>query len=172
MVAQNELLKSELRLIGLIVQHWSYLEHAIEKVIWETLRLDHAMGRCVTEDIQFRHRSKMLGKLIQAQHLPIFDVWKNVASDLQALEEQRNLIVHGLWQRVDGVPHAVAYSLRKRRKGDPPSKVYGEGFPPDRMQEIDERISAACHYLDELKGVIAHANEASRKKSEKPTQIR
>ncbi|MBH5372202.1 hypothetical protein [Bradyrhizobium glycinis] len=85
----------------------------------------------MTEDIQFRQRSKMLGKLIQAQHHPISEVWKNVASDLQDLEQDRNLIVHGLWQRVDGVPHAAAYSLRRRRKGAPPSKVYGEGFPPE-----------------------------------------
>jgi hypothetical protein len=104
-LAANQLLKSELRLIGLIVQHWSYLEHALEKVIWEALRVDHTVGRCVTEDIQFRQRSKMVGKLIATKYASMSKVWNNTASTLKDLEEARNLIVHGLWQRKEGVPH-------------------------------------------------------------------
>jgi len=170
-LAPNQPLKSELRLIGLIVQHWSYLEHALEKVIWEALQVDHTVGRCVTEDIQFRQRSKMLGKLISSKYAPMSKVWKNTASTLKDLEEARNLIVHGLWQRIDGVPHAVAHSLR--RKSTAPGKVYGEGFPTNRMQELDEHIADLCEYLDGLRGVISNANEvASRKKSEKQAPTR
>lgn len=171
MIAQNELLKSELRLIGLIVQHWSYLEHTLEKVIWEALQVDHTVGRCVTEDIQFQQRSKMLGKLIKTKYAPMSKVWKNTGATLKVLEATRNLIVHGLWQRIEGVPHAVAHSLR--RKSTAPGKVYGEGFPTTRMQEFDEHIADLCEYLDGLRGVISSANEvASRKKSETPTPAR
>jgi len=91
MATPRDLLKSEIRAIGLIVYHWSYLEHMTEKLIWAILEVGPTIGRAVTADIQFRARVKMLGKLIDVSHPEMSGVWKDTAKGLRDIEEDRNL---------------------------------------------------------------------------------
>src|SRR2546423_4663272 len=126
--------RSEIYSIGLIAIHWSYLEHAIEQLIWVILELNTSTGRAITSDLQMRGRLKMLRKLIDAKHPPMSDVIQNLTKTIQSLEDDRNLIVHGIWGRRDGSSDPSAISLK--RSAGSPSMIYGERFPRERMDEI------------------------------------
>src|SRR3954453_3540241 len=161
MEGKDELYKSELRAIGSIVHHWSYLEHAVERLIWILLEVEGDIGRAVTADIQFRARVTMLGKLIQAKHPPMADVWAGTAKTLKEIEVSRNLIVHGIWGRSPDSSDAPEISLRRASSG--PDRIYGEKFSADRMKQIDDNILQAGTYLVDLEEVIEGANAALRK---------
>ena len=165
-----ELYKSEIRAIGSIVHHWSYLEHGIERLIWVSLEVEGDVGRAVTSDIQFKARIKMMGKIIRAKHPKMSKVWAGVAKTLTEIEESRNLIVHGIWSRDRDTSDPIATSFRKKSSG--PHQISGERFPPDRMKSIDESIMRAGAYLVQLESVIEGANAALRKKSETQAPIR
>ncbi|MBR1207095.1 MULTISPECIES: hypothetical protein [unclassified Bradyrhizobium] len=159
------LLRREVYDIGLIAIHWSYLEHTVESLIWAILEVKAPTGRALTADIQMRARMKMLRKLIDARHPPMSEVFKNLQTTVQNLEQDRNLIVHGIWGRDYG-SEPSATSLR--RNSASPDLVYGEHFPRARMKEIDTNIISTSAYVYTLKGVIEDAIAASRKKSETP----
>jgi hypothetical protein len=127
------LLRSEIYAIGLVALHWSHLERAVEQLIWSILELKLPDGRAITADFPMRARLKMLRKLINARHSPMLGIIDDLIGNIHTLEDDRNLIVYGIWGRHDGSSDPSATSLK--RSAGSPSMIYGERFPRERMDE-------------------------------------
>jgi hypothetical protein len=83
--------------------------------------------------------------------------------DINALEPDRNLIIHGTWRRNKDVDVPAVTSLR--RSSESRGHVHGEYFPPVRFQKIVDDIIDAGRRLIILSKAIDRELAASPDKS-------
>jgi hypothetical protein len=77
-----------------------------------------------------------------------------VAGAVKTLSEDRNLIVHGTWGELDGVPNVGSLQLETIDRNE----VTFERFPPDRLRDFIRDVTA-CR--DQVTAIIAQV-ESSR----------
>ena len=84
-----------------------------------------------------------------------------VAGAVKTLSEDRNLIVHGTWGELDGVPSVGSLRLETIDRND----VTFESFPPDRLRDF---IRGVTDCRDQAMAIIAEVESSS---GQNPPQI-
>jgi hypothetical protein len=148
------------RLIGRAVIIWARLEANLHDLIWTVQGKGLAEGREETE----KH---LLGRLLQELRKigsgpPTAAATKEIrkavlalADNVEALSGDRNLIVHGTWGELDGVPSVGSLRLETIDRND----VTFEGFPPERMHDFIRDVAAR---RDRASALIAQVETSRR----------
>jgi hypothetical protein len=78
-----------------------------------------------------------------------------VAGIIKALSEDRNLIVHGTWGELDGVPTVGSLQLETVDRNE----VTFESFPPNRLHDFIRDVTA-CQ--DQVTAIVAQVESSRR----------
>ena len=154
------------RLIGRAIIIWARLEASLHDLIWTIEGKGLAEGRGETEKHLVARLLKELRKIGSGSTETALEVRMAVlavAGAVKALSEDRNLIVHGTWGELDGVPTVGSLQLETIDRND----VTFESFPPGRLREFIRDVTA-CR--DQAMAIIAQVESTSgdRAKSNKP----
>jgi hypothetical protein len=147
----SEVIMSEphLAAIGMVVIESTYLEKFIERLIWWLCKVNPKQGKFLTARMLMDSRLDLLSDLAKPK---IKDpsrrqVLTTLISDLKNVNNERNVVVHGLWTPQPKLPIAPsgiieweAIAIKERWK-DPPLKM-----SPDQIVEVARSISSG--YLD------------------------
>jgi hypothetical protein len=148
------------RLIGRAVVMWARLEASLHDLIWTIQGKGLAEGREETEKHLFGRLLKGLRKIgsgpsTAAATSEIRKAVLELADDVEAFSEDRNLIVHGSWGELDGVPTVGSIRLETIDRND----VTFESFPPDRLHDFIRDVTVR---RDRAVAIIAQVESARR----------
>ena len=148
------------RLIGRAVIIWARLEAILHELIWTIEGKGLAEGREETEKHLVGRLLKELRKIgsgssTETASREIRKAVLAVAADVEALSEDRNLIVHGTWGELDGVPTVGSLRLETIDRND----VTLESFPPERLHDFIRDVTAC---LDRATAIIAQVESSRR----------
>ena len=147
------------RLIGRAVVIWARLEASLHDLIWKIRGKGLAEGRGETEKHLVGRLLKELRKIGSGSTETALEVRMAVlavAGVVTRLSEDRNLIVHGTWGELDGVPTVGSLQLETIDRNE----VTFESFPPDRLRDFIRDVTA-CR--DQVTAIIAQV-ESSRQR--------
>jgi hypothetical protein len=147
--------------IGQITVEWSVLERELEEAVRLLADVDIRYGRILTTGMTARTRLKTATNLIQdhvyrdklkTEFLARFDqISKRIT---QKLEGERNLLVHGLWDRVQGQWYVLQNS------GSRPSPQLKPAINKLARAVLPQRKPVTANSLDELsQGIIEATND-------------
>jgi hypothetical protein len=147
------------RLIGQVIVEWSNLEAALDDMIWRILGLDDDDGKALTKRCDAATKIAIIND-IAPRHLDsvLLEALQNVFGDINAVRDDRNLIVHSVWGmlRPDNVPIAVAL-----RPKSGPNEVISETFPHERLRQIASDTKTAKNALIEIMKQLAPSPDKS-----------
>jgi hypothetical protein len=147
------------RLIGQVVVEWSWLESALDDMIWQLLGLDLEDGRALTKRTDASTKVAILNS-IAPRYLdgPALDAIQDALSDINEIRDDRNFVVHGVWGmlRPDGVP--IVMSLRSNSA---PTEITSETFSHERLRQIANDTRKAKHTLVEIMQQLAPSPDKS-----------
>jgi hypothetical protein len=147
------------RLIGRAVVIWAMLEASLHDLIWTIGGKGLAEGRAETEKHMVGRLLKELRKIGSESTETALEVRMAVlavAGAVTTLSKDRNLIVHGTWGELDGVPIVGSLQLETIDRNE----VTFESFPADRLRDFVRDVST-CQ--DQVLAIIAQV-EAARSK--------
>jgi hypothetical protein len=145
------------RLIGRAVIIWARLEASLHDLIWTIEGKGLAEGRGETEKHMVGRLLKELRKIGSGSTETALEVRMAVlavAGAVKTLSEDRNLIVHGTWGELDGVPTVGSLQLETIDRNE----VTVESFPPDRLRDFIHDVTA-CR--DQAMAIIAQVESSS-----------
>jgi hypothetical protein len=154
------------RLIGRAVVIWAKLEASLHDLIWTIQGKGLAEGREETEKHLLVRLLKELRKIGSGSstsaetRLAVLAV----AADVEALSKDRNLIVHGSWCEIDGVPSVGSLRLETIDRNG----VTVESFPPHRLHDFIREVTT-CH--DQAMAIIAQVEMRAGKGARTPKGI-
>lgn len=152
------------RLIGRAVVAWARLEASLHDLIWTIQGKGLAEGREETEKHLLARLLKELRKIgsgsPEAASREIRKAVLALADDVELLSEDRNLIVHGTWGELDGVPTVGSLRFETVDRND----VTFESFPPDRLYDFIRDVTARG---DRAVAIIAQVERSRREPSER-----
>ena len=156
------------RSIGRAVVIWARLEASLHDLIWMIQCKGLAEGREETEKHLVVRLLKELRKIgsgssTETVSTEIRLAVLAVAAAAEALSEDRNLIVHGAWGEVDGVPTVGSLHLKTIGRNE----VTSESFPPDRLRDFIRDVTA-CR--DQVMAIIAQVESSRRVPAGKGTR--
>jgi hypothetical protein len=148
------------RLIGRAVVIWARLEASLHDLIWTIQAKGLAEGREETEKHLIGRLLKELrksggGSSTETVSTEIRLAVLAVAAAVKALSEDRNLIVHGTWGELDGVPTVGSLQLETIDRNE----VTFESFPPDRLRDFIRDVTA-CR--DQVTAIVAQVESSKR----------
>jgi hypothetical protein len=148
------------RLIGRAVIIWARLEASLHDLIWTVQGKGLAEGREETEKHMVGCLLKELRKIgsgssTETVSTEIRMAVLVVAGAVKALSEDRNLIVHGTWGELDGVPTVGSLQLETIDRNE----VTFESFPPDRLRDFIRDVTA-CR--DQAMAIIGEVESSRR----------
>ena len=131
------------RLIGRAVIIWAKLEACLHDLIWTIQGKGLAEGREETEKHLVGRLLKELRKIGSSSSTETISTEIRlavlaVAGAVKTLSEDRNLIVHGTWGELDGVPIVGSLQLETIDRNE----VTVESFPPDRLHDFIRDVTA------------------------------
>jgi hypothetical protein len=150
------------RLIGRAVVVWARLETSLHDLIWTIQGKGLAQGREETE----KH---LIGRLLQElRKIGSGSSTETVSTEIRLavlavvaavkeLSKDRNLIVHGTWCELDGVPTVGSLQLETIGRNE----VTFESFPPDRLRDFIRDVTA---YRDQVTEIIAQVESSRRRR--------
>jgi hypothetical protein len=150
-LASGRVTMAQQRRVGAVAVAWAKLENSINDLIWTIQGKDLAAGRADTQSLDI---TKLLAALQTAVSRQLTD---------RPLKNERNLIIHGSWGEMDGLP--VVGSLRLE-SGDPSLVTY-EHYPPSRMYEIEKYALDATRNVS---AIIERLESLREKPSQPPRQ--
>jgi hypothetical protein len=138
---------------GKAIIEWTYIEKAIEEVVWRFLRIDIDEGRIVTAHLDARHKM-LLAKQLADRHLKDEDkeAFLEVLGHIDDLYAERNLVAHGQWVTItpDGIP-AVMSLREKLPDGVSREEIISTTMPLERMKAIVTNMVLARNAVIELR---------------------
>jgi hypothetical protein len=146
------------RPIGRAVVIWARLEANLHDLIWTIRGKGLAEGRGETEKHLVGRLLKELRKIGSGSTETALEVRMAVlavAGAVKTLSEDRNLIVHGTWGELDGVPTVGSLQLETIDRNE----VTFESFPPDRLRDFIRDV-IACR--DQVTAIIAQVESLRR----------
>jgi hypothetical protein len=143
------------RLIGRAVVIWARLEASLHDLIWTIQGKGLAEGREETEKHLVGRLLKELRKIGSGSPEAALKAVLALADDVEALREDRNLIVHGSRGELDGVPTVGSLRLETIDRND----VTCESFPPDRLHDFIRDVTAR---RDQAVAIIAEVESSRR----------
>ena len=153
------------RLIGRAVVVWARLEAVLHDLIWTIRGKGLAEGREETEKHLVGRLLKELRKIgsgssTKTASTEVRMAVLAVAGAATTLSEDRNLIVHGSWCELDGVPTVGSLRLETIDRND----VTFESFPPDRLRDF---IRDVTDCRDQAAAIIAQVESSGRESAGK-----
>ena len=145
------------RLIGRAIIEWARLEASLHDLIWTIEGKGLAEGRGETEKHLVGRLLKEFRKIGSGSTETPSEVRMAVlavAGAVKTLSEDRNLIVHGTWGELDGVPSVGSLRLETIDRND----VTFESFPPDRLRDF---IRGVTDCRDQAMAIIAEVESSS-----------
>jgi hypothetical protein len=148
------------RLIGRAVVTWARLEASLHNLIWTIQGKGLAEGREETEKHLVGRLLKELRKIGSGSSTETVSTEVRmavlaVAGGVKTLSEDRNLIVHGTWGELDGVPTVRALQLETIDRNE----ITFESFPSDRLRDFIRDVTA-CR--DQAMAIIAQVEKSGR----------
>jgi hypothetical protein len=148
------------RLIGRAVVIWARLEANLHDLIWTIRGKGLAEGRGETEKHLVGRLLEELRKIgsgssTETVSTEIRLAVLAIAGAVKTLSEDRNLIVHGTWGELDGVPTVGSLQLETIDRNE----VTFESFPPDRLRDFIRDVTA-CR--DQATAIIAQLESSRR----------
>ena len=142
--------------IGQIIWRWSYVEKALDEIIWGLLHLDIAHGRHVTARQDFTHKVRII-KGIAPMKLTEEQL-ENLGDHLaraQELYEVRNICAHGYWITTAMQKEVFAQSLRPALPEDgQPDDILSTEMRTDYMDETIHNITVCQRALSRIIHVL------------------
>ena len=159
----SDVSQEQQRLIGLVVLNWSRLEASIDNTIWHFLNLGLDEGRVITNRLNTDLKITLLRSLAHAylSEEDVNEVETRLLYYIGIYQEDRNFIVHGLWETLKPENVPVCKSLRPI--SPTPSEVIAETFPEERMINLINGINEA---ITGLKILMARLDGAHEKQPE------
>jgi hypothetical protein len=137
---------------------WARLEANLHDLIWTIRGKGLAEGRGETEKHLVGRLLKELRKIGSGSTETALEVRMAVlavAGAVKTLSEDRNLIVHGTWGELDGVPTVGSLQLETIDRNE----VTFESFPPDRLRDFIRDVTALPN---QATAVIAEVESSRR----------
>jgi hypothetical protein len=136
------------RLIGQVIVEWANLEAALDDMIWHILELADDDGKALTKRCDAATKIAIIND-IAPRHLDAnpLEALQDTLGHINAVREDRNLIVHSVWGmlRPNNVP--IAMALRPKSG---PNEVMSETFPHERLRQIASDTKTAKNALIEI----------------------
>ena len=149
------------REIGRIIIHWSYFEHCIQQMNWQTLGISIAAGRLSVREPRVTDRLEMLHDLLKLRKGEWDDkLYASILARARLAEAKRNLVCHGIWaHRDDGwfvelTRGSWPKTLKELVKGS--RKITSELVPMD-TDKLREATTEIAGLIDDLKRLRADA---------------
>lgn len=102
--------------IGLVVIHWSILEHLVESAIWTAAGLPPNIGRAMTAQTQLQSKLDMLATLLHESQPELAEPFDTLCNFVRSwLLGRRNLFVHGFWMTDPSTYRS--YAMKHSAKG-------------------------------------------------------
>ena len=139
--------------------HMGEARSGLHDLIWTIEGKGLAEGRAETEKHMVGRLLKELRKIGSGSTETALEVRMAVlavAGAVKTLSEDRNLIVHGTWGELDGVPTVGSLQLETIDRND----VTFESFPPDRLRDFIRDVTA-CR--DQAMAIIAQVGGSRRR---------
>lgn len=139
----------QLAAIGMVVIESTYLEQLVERLIWWACKLEPKQGKFLTTRIQMDSRLDLLSDLAKPKITDPtrLEVFTTLISDLKNANNDRNVVVHGLWSPQPKLPIAAsgiieweATALKERLRSPPLT------MSPNQIAEVARRINSG--YFD------------------------
>jgi hypothetical protein len=145
---------------------WARLEATLHDLIWTVQGKGLAEGREKTE----KH---LIGRLLkEPRKIGSGSSTKTISTEIRlavlavagavkTLSEDRNLIVHGTWAELDGVPSVGSLQLETIDRNE----VTFESFPPGRLRDFIRDVTAR---RDQAMAIIAQVESSGRGRTDHP----
>ena len=136
--------------IGECIVQFQRIEYAVSRSISALIGRSQKLGEIVTSEMSFRARVSTFGALfahsLKRDTLP--EDIRELVSRIHWAEQQRNMLVHSLWDASESKPD----SIRREKRSISKSKlaVAEEYFTPDDLIELNrifEGIVSDIYYL-------------------------
>jgi hypothetical protein len=154
------LTKRQFERIGQVIVAWAHREVEMQRAIWVFLSLSEDDGRLVTARMDARPKGEWLRALGERylEDGPYAASFFEALSRITDLQDDRNFIVHGVWQRIRPPNHAIAASMRKETA---PGQIIAETFPDERMGFLVHDISVALKIISDVSDQLSALRDKS-----------
>ena len=142
------------RLIGQFIVTWSRIENALDDLIWTLLAMRECDGRILTKRFDARTKIVVLRELfVEKLSDDMKDELFGTLASLDQIREERNVVAHGLWHTIDGVPATM--SLRQKAEE---AFIVSETFPAKKLRSLIAEASELLMICVQLRDKLAHPN--------------
>jgi hypothetical protein len=140
-----------LEAIGHLAVRWSYVESAIEILLWCFLRLSRRSGKLLTTHLSMKMRMEALNLLASDHFLPDspgnLNQFNQIISEVEQVQKKRNDFIHNLW-RYEPDPHAPAvHSMKVSAHGK-----FKEQINHILLSDIERTVSETTKLTEILRG--------------------
>ena len=149
--------------IGEVAATWQYVELAVQYAIWAILGLSSEQGRLATASLRFDTHLDIL-KVLAAQAEPNPKELLGLITETKAVQDQRNTVIHGLWQWDDTTVNALRRltHIRAARLRMKDAQKPHPTFTPEQVRKIAQTANdLTVRWAD-----FAAARPASQQKPE------
>lgn len=145
------------RAIGRIVAHCEALHMQMQFMVWALIGAPQRIGQIVTGGTPFKGTVRVLGALVVDRlrsHSSLAGEFDQMLRCAEAVEEQRNTVVHSIWGGGGDSPQRI--KMRVTRKG---GLVWDDAkcFRPEDLDAIADQTSELAAQL--IRWLCMHATE-------------
>jgi len=146
-----EISNEQIFLIGRLIISWSFLEQAIEELIWRFLCLPVDQGRIITSPLDAKYKINMLrGFGIKHLDKNSLKEFHRVIRLIRGLYAHRSTIAHGVWVTLaNGKPAALSLKTKVPEEFDQ-AEVITTAYPPETMITLTNQILLSANYFIDL----------------------
>jgi hypothetical protein len=128
------------RALGVIVQHWAYVEHMEEGLLAYLIKADPGLALVVTKNVSGSTLTDWIRTMVEVrfEDESTRSNFHKLLSRIDAARAERNIYVHGLWTKGDPPSLAVVTTVKWDRSEVLRDEVIGSDDLHSLLEEIDQ----------------------------------
>jgi len=163
--AQHALTKEQCEAIGYVAVESAFLERLVEVLIWGICSLGEAQGKFITDPMRLDKRLDLFGDLAKRKlnNPDRIALLTRIISDLKETNNDRNIIIHGLWfssdpnEKEPSGKAAIAIKLRPRSE---PIRLSGQKImvTAEKILQLSRELYQFC--LKEWPDILSFSDKS------------
>lgn len=157
----SHLPKNHYTQIGLIISRYALIEHMVERIIWELLKLDAQTGKIITSEARMQIRINILSTLapLKFKNKTTVKECKDSLVIIKKHFKKRNYFAHGFWF-TDKETNSTWVMLSNENKAN--SNFVRKQFTDKNFEDLSNVLLKCAKYLHMLLTDIESGEEPLR----------